>query len=180
MRFKICLVCNKEFSIFPCEEKIAKYCSNSCKAKNTVAGWNKGKKMTEDFRKKVSLGHKGQIPWNKGGKYPQFSEENSYHWKGDKAGYSALHVWVKKWKHQQKLCGHCREEKKLELANVSRTYKRDLNDYIWLCRSCHHKYDGKVPPAQKGIPRSYETRLKMSISHLKNGKYLSQKLWLGA
>jgi len=25
-------------------------------------GWNKGKKMTEEFRKKVSDGHKGQIP----------------------------------------------------------------------------------------------------------------------
>jgi len=30
-----------------------------------------------------------------------------------------------------------------------REYKRDVNDFIQLCTSCHHKYDGHV----KNLPR---------------------------
>lgn len=31
-----------------------------------------------------------------------------------------------------------------ELANISGQYKRDTNDFQWVCRSCHTKIDNKM------------------------------------
>src|SRR3990167_3197862 len=59
--------------------------------------WNKGKKLSEEIRKKLSISHigqkswnkgkKGSIAWNKGMKGYQ-SGENHYNWKG---GITPLH-----------------------------------------------------------------------------------------
>ena len=35
----------------------------------------------------------------------------------------------------------CNKKKKLDLANISGEYKRDVNDFEWLCRSCHIRKD---------------------------------------
>lgn len=85
---------------------------------------------------------KGHIPWNKGQKVED--ETKSARWKGDKAGYFAIHVWVNKHLGKAKECTFClrtSEETRMEWANISKTYKRDLNDYMALCVKCHRNYD---------------------------------------
>ena len=42
------------------------------------------------------------------------------------------------------MCENCGEQKSYDLANISGEYKRDINDFKWLCRSCHIKEDGRI------------------------------------
>ena len=65
-------------------------------------------------------------------------------WKGDKVQIGALHEWIKNHKLKPKYCEICKKNKPLDLANKSQKYKRDLNDYEWICRSCHMKKDGRL------------------------------------
>ena len=73
--------------------------------------------------------------------------ENAYQWKGDKVGYAALHDWVYKVKGRPIKCEHCgKTKKRFYWANKSQKYKRDIDDWLSLCASCHRKYDLKFKP----------------------------------
>ena len=63
-------------------------------------------------------------------------------WKGEKAGYQAIHQWVRRHKQKTGKCVLCNKYKETIWANVDHKYKRDLDDYIELCRTCHALYDG--------------------------------------
>lgn len=78
------------------------------------------------------VGHKGM------------KESENPNWKGDKAGYGAIHDWLKLYFGKPKFCEHCgtKTAKKYEWANISKKYKRSRQDWLRLCTSCHHKYDG--------------------------------------
>src|SRR3990167_4532281 len=65
-------------------------------------------------------------------------------WKGDKVGYFALHNWIKEHKKKINYCEDCKQKKPLDLCNISQKYKRDINDFEWLCRRCHMKKDGRL------------------------------------
>lgn len=67
-------------------------------------------------------------------------------WKGDSVGYDSLHSWVKRRIPKPKLCEMCNKNKPYDLSNISGKYKRDVNDFKWLCRSCHIKLDRKKCP----------------------------------
>ena len=41
----------------------------------------------------------------------------------------------------QSFCSICNQEKKVQLANISGKYMRDIEDYMWLCSSCHALFD---------------------------------------
>jgi len=86
--------------------------------------WLKGHKVSEEVRKKLS-------------------GINNYLWKGEKASYFSKHIWVNHWKGSPKICEICgtTTAKRYEWANISGEYKRDLNDYIRLCASCHRNFD---------------------------------------
>jgi DNA-directed RNA polymerase subunit RPC12/RpoP len=73
-----------------------------------------------------------------------FKGEKNGMWKGNKVSYSGIHKWIRKWKPKKELCEHCNQKKKLDVANISGEYKRDFNDYLWLCRNCHSIYDKEV------------------------------------
>jgi len=64
-------------------------------------------------------------------------------WKGNNAGYSAMHLWVSQWKGRPKKCEMCgtTNATKYEWANKDHTYKRILDDYIRMCVRCHRNYD---------------------------------------
>ncbi len=70
-------------------------------------------------------------------------EDKAHAWKGDMVGIDGLHNWVQRHLGKPRLCEHCKttEAKQFDWANKSRKYKRDLSDWIRLCRSCHAKYD---------------------------------------
>jgi hypothetical protein len=76
------------------------------------------------------------------------SGENAYQWKGDKVGYSCLHVWVRKHLGTPNTCEHCGKSglkgQDIQWANRSGEYKRDLSDWIRLCVPCHIKYDKRT------------------------------------
>lgn len=62
-------------------------------------------------------------------------------WKGDNIGYFGLHSWINKQLGKASKCEQCGAVKNVEWANKSKEYKRDLNDWKALCRSCHHVFD---------------------------------------
>lgn len=101
-------------------------------SKNNSKHW-KGKKFSDEHKKKLSENH------------ADFNDEKSPRWKGDDVGYIAVHQWVKKHKGSPGKCEHCgnSDKKQYDWANVDHSYKRKLDDYMCLCRSCHRFYDIK-------------------------------------
>src|SRR4030042_3557487 len=67
-------------------------------------------------------------------------------WRGDKVGYGCLHRWVERKLGKPNKCDKCSsaDAKRYEWANISGEYKRDLTDWIRLCKSCHNLFDGNV------------------------------------
>lgn len=111
---------------------------------------------------------KGNVPWTKGKKgihhspdtefkKGQVSFENNPHWKGDNVGIPGVHDWVKNILGKPNKCENCGFEsdpnkpQQMHWANISGKYKRDLTDWIRLCRKCHWRFDrtnyitGKLP-----------------------------------
>lgn len=148
---KKCLQCNKVFSkSIYCSEKqwlVKKYCSQKCAGlawighpapkssfKKGHKTWNKGShKKTNDCL----------IKWReKGG---GIGKEHP-NWKGDNAGYGAIHSWVANHKGRPKKCQICSRtsnETRIHWSNIDHEYRRDLDDYIALCPICHKKHDLK-------------------------------------
>ena len=94
-----------------------------------------------DCKKKIS---KRAIRCNScANKIRAYGEKNG-HWKGDKVGMVALHRWIERHKLKPEFCEECGIKKPYDLANISGRYKRDINDFEWLCRSCHIKKDGRI------------------------------------
>ena len=87
------------------------------------------------------IGHKG-IVINLGSKNGM--------WKGNEVSYKNLHGWIRRHKPKVELCENCNKEKSYDVANISGKYKRDINDYEWLCRRCHMKGDGRMKNLEKG------------------------------
>ena len=104
----------------------------------------------ENIKIKCACGCGGEImKYNKYGKLRRYIRghvrgEDHSSWKGDKVGYSAVHEWIKKHKPKQKLCECCNKKPAYDLANISGEYKRDVNDFEWICRSCHMNKDGRI------------------------------------
>ena len=116
-------------------------------------GFNKGKKFTKEHRKKLSEAHKGQVAWCTGKKNPKVTGEKNFNWKGDKASKVAIHLWVRRHRGKPQaysICGRTVEETVIDYANIDHKYKRNLEDYIPMCRKCHRNYDYKNHLCNKG------------------------------
>jgi len=75
----------------------------------------------------------------------RMKEENNPMWKGNDVKYDALHEWVRRYKKKPKRCPECGKlTTKLDIANISGEYKRDLSDFKYLCRKCHIMRDGVI------------------------------------
>ena len=85
-----------------------------------------GRHHSEESRKSIGIAQIG---------------ENNINWKDREAGYSAIHYWVERNKEESDVCNSCDKPKTLYLANISGEYRRDVDDYWWLCASCHRIYD---------------------------------------
>lgn len=83
--------------------------------------------------------------------------------------YAALHDYIKKRLKMSNICQHCGEDKKLDLANKSQNYLRDITDWLWLCRRCHLIYDDNMKNLENGRKPGYkftdEQKRKLSESH---------------
>lgn len=76
-------------------------------------------------------------------------ENKNPNWKGDKVEYGSLHNWIRRHKSKPEFCEECKINKPYDLANISGKYKRDINDFEWLCRKCHMKKDGRLKKLNK-------------------------------
>ena len=89
--------------------------------------------MSKKHRLKISLATRG---------------ENNPRWKGDDVSYQALHNWVASKLGRPTKCDFCGlEDKKraryFDWANKNHEYKRDLINWVRLCKKCHRDYDVK-------------------------------------
>lgn len=62
-------------------------------------------------------------------------------WKGEDAGYAAIHNWLHRNRTKAGICERCGAERHTEWANLSGLYKRDFADYVELCAPCHRRFD---------------------------------------
>lgn len=109
--------------------------------------WNKGKKLSPEHRAKLSEAKKDYIPWNKGIRQDNFTNEQNPQWKGDKVSYRSLHRWVERHNGKPDRCEHCSKSglsgHDIHWANISKEYKRELSDWLRLCAGCHGAFDKK-------------------------------------
>lgn len=77
-------------------------------------------------------------------------------WKGEKAGYVAIHMWLTKHFDKGGICEGCKTStaSRLEWANVSGKYLRDRSDYKVLCPPCHRKLDLTSTHCKNGHERT--------------------------
>ena len=87
-----------------------------------------GRKHTEETKQKDRLAKLGK-------KNPM--------WRGDDAGYSALHIWVNNNWDKPEFCELCNVNTAYEWASRGR-YTRNREDWYCLCRSCHMESDGRM------------------------------------
>lgn len=142
----VCKQCKKKYS-----GRGKFFCSQKCQGKyiRGVPTWNKGK-SGNDFKKHYKnpnsfIGMKGKKHTKESidkNRIAHLGEKNPA-WKGDNISIRSLHAWVKRHKPKPEYCECCRKRKPFDLANISQKYKRDINDYEWICRKCHMKKDGR-------------------------------------
>ena len=115
--------------------------------------WNKGKNKKDYPQLSNSGRKKGSIPWNKNlrgwmsekerkirsERMKTMLAEKSPNWRG--GNYDWIHKWIRKEKGKPIKCEICSSDKNVEWANKSYQYKREIDDWISLCKSCHHKWD---------------------------------------
>ena len=77
-------------------------------------------------------------------------------WKGDEVGYGSLHTWVTIRLQKPLICPQCGINPTRDLANISQKYKRDLDDWEWLCRKCHMEKDNRL---RMFIEKNYNSKL---------------------
>lgn len=67
----------------------------------------------------------------------KYQSKNKGYWDN----YNLIHQWVRRHKRKPKICCICNERRKLELANISGEYKRDIKDFLYVCKKCHILFD---------------------------------------
>lgn len=77
------------------------------------------------------------------------SGEKNSQWRGDNAGYHAVHRWLNRNYEKPVECEICNKKKKLLLSSKNHEYTRNIEEYQWVCRSCHQKYDHKKSLANR-------------------------------
>lgn len=110
-----------------------------------------GNSLSEETKKKISLAHMGKhISEETKRKMHETHKrrktnqgEKNGQWKGDEVKYGGLHDYIKRYLPKPKICSCCKNEGWIELCNISGLYKRNFNDWEWLCRRCHMKKDGR-------------------------------------
>ena len=134
---KQCKLCKNKFEVIGTKNAHQIYCDR-CRHRNC-------KFCDNEFRiyPRPNSNRNENIYCSKICRAKDLTEEKANHWKGDDVGYFGLHVWINKKLGKPKKCEFCGiTTGKLEWANKSHNYKRDLDDWIGSCVPCHKIYDG--------------------------------------
>ena len=131
---KICRHCNKQFNKTPSISlknwRRRFCCSKECGDKSKQTPWLKKYEIKKGQRLSVATEFK------KG--------QTSHNFKGEKAGYTAKHDWIRRTYGKPNFCEHCKDSSRKTIyqwANISRTHIRSRSDWLRLCVRCHLKYD---------------------------------------
>lgn len=144
---KNCLVCFKSFPKNPKYSKIqwkkASFCSPLCQRAFPDTDKTRFKKRQASLKRIKEYPH--TLPNRPEGR-PK-SKPTGY--AASVIGYSSLHSWVRRKLGTPKYCAYCKnnslKHRQYGWANISHAYKRELSDWIRLCKKCHHAYDtGKI------------------------------------
>ena len=111
------------------------FCNTKCAGKGRIP-WHRGKNgvYSKEALNKMALAKTGKIG------------EAAPRWLGDRAGYSAIHVWLRVRFGKAKKCEgkDCsRISKNYQWANISGCYTHNRLSFIQLCASCHKIMDLK-------------------------------------
>jgi hypothetical protein len=154
----ICSICGSIFHVIPSIIKrgCGKFCSSNCQIvwqrttgrKNGVETPNwKGGRIEKKCRicKSIFL-----VYFNGKGKYCS-RECSNIGLQKDNPTYRAMHSWVQRQLGTPNICKHCgiKDSRRYDWANISKEYKRNLNDWIRLCHRCHFIYDDVANKAWK-------------------------------
>lgn len=131
--------CGNSFNTTPkrVEEGRGKFCSQACKYKYRVMP-KRGIGSYVLVKENPTSFKQGENPWNKGTKGLMPTPPN---FKGADVGYHALHDWVSRHRGKATTCEYCGSTHYVQWANKTHEYKRELGDWLELCRKCHVRYD---------------------------------------
>lgn len=115
---------------------------NSELQKQTVSNMFKGKKLSGEHRKKLSDARLGMkfSDSHKANIKKSMAKYRGRTFKGSSSEYKCLHFWLKG-KLPKLECEQCHATDKLQYANRTGLYLKDVSDYIVLCTLCHCRYD---------------------------------------
>lgn len=132
-RVLVCEDCGKCFS----GNHLRKYCSVEC--------WNKHRSdaLSKGWNSEKRRSYFSTPEYIKNQKNACGSNEKHRFWKGDDAGYTAIHEWIRRNIGKADHCSFNPNHKstRYHWANISGNYMRDADDYASLCPSCHRTYD---------------------------------------
>lgn len=104
------------------------------------------------------------------------TQEKSTSWKGDKAGYYAVHIWLKKYYGKAYMCSasNCSgKSQNYQWALIKgKKYTHDVDNFMQLCRSCHSKYD--YTEKQREFRREYLRTHHIASKGYENKKRFAQ------
>lgn len=100
---------------------------------------------------KIKIGENSARFWTRK-KRKDFSESimgnNNPNWKGDRAGYRALHEWIESIRGKPDRCDECGATEKPKKykrffcwVNLNHKYNRNVEEWAKMCVVCHGKYD---------------------------------------
>ena len=133
------------------------------KKRPDISAMRKGKKLSEEHKRKLSKSHKGKklseehkrkIVENLTGR-PVSKETRekignanrgikSGSWKGNNATYRSVHCWVVNNWGKDGECESCGSKEYLDWHNIDCKYSRERKDWMRLCRKCHMTLDGRI------------------------------------
>lgn len=151
---KIC-ICGTSFYVKKSHAHRRRYCNKKCGYEYRSMPTKRGEYVIKNPRGKTG------------------ANTRHYLYKGEKAEYATVHQWVYRHKEDPKKCEHCgASDKKLQWANKSHEYKRDLDDWLRLCISCHRKHDLD----ENGNKRNDTKKYGVSGFDRKNGKLTNDQI----
>lgn len=126
-----CLICGKRFLTWPTEIKRGggKTCSRECFYRRLPGVL--ASKFDEEFTNK-------------------------------KMSYAGVHLWISRRLGQPNYCEHCKSQdpaRTYDWSNRSGEYKRELTDWLRLCRACHIQYDGHTIKRKETISTKYNWKV---------------------
>jgi NUMOD3 motif-containing protein len=119
-----------------CQKTRPKYDRYGYERKFIKGHTQKGKKRSAETKQKLSDVRKGE-------NNPMFGITGKSHpcWKGDKVGYSGLHLWIRKYFPKPQKCQMCKEKIPEDVANITGIYNREFKNWAWFCTKCHYIFD---------------------------------------